>query len=257
IATLIVWARSAALIPVVTPVRASMLTVNAVPSGGPFLPGADIIGRSRRATCSSSSVRQMRPRPCMAMKLMASGVTASAAMQRSPSFSRSSSSTRITILPARMWSSAVLTRSNITESIVSRCGMGTLSSVTSCEAARSELREDTFIVVDIGLVLFSPPLAARSGASRDFELTRHVAREHVDFNVDVCAGPRILEQSAANRVRDEHDVEDDAARGGPPHGVEREADAVEADRALGGEEALELVGRAHLEARRGPHRDDG
>src|SRR3990172_8279921 len=36
------------------------------------------------------------------MKLIASGVTNSAASVRSPSFSRSSSSTRITILPARM-----------------------------------------------------------------------------------------------------------------------------------------------------------
>src|SRR5471030_2376046 len=36
------------------------------------------------------------------MKLIASGVTKSAASTRSPSFSRSSSSTRITILPARM-----------------------------------------------------------------------------------------------------------------------------------------------------------
>ena len=35
---------------------------------------------------------QMRPRPCFAMKLIASGVTFSAASVRSPSFSRSSSS---------------------------------------------------------------------------------------------------------------------------------------------------------------------
>ena len=43
-ATRIVCARSAALMPVVTPWRASMLTVNAVPSGGPPRPGAVIIG---------------------------------------------------------------------------------------------------------------------------------------------------------------------------------------------------------------------
>ena len=36
------------------------------------------------------------------MKLIASGVTFSAAIVRSPSFSRSSSSTRITIFPRRM-----------------------------------------------------------------------------------------------------------------------------------------------------------
>src|SRR5262245_15397514 len=48
----------------------------------------------------------MRPRPCVAMKLMASAVTRSAAMVRSPSFSRSSSSTTITIRPARICSMA-------------------------------------------------------------------------------------------------------------------------------------------------------
>ncbi len=42
----------------------------------------------------------MRPRPCRAMKLIASGVTQSAASTRSPSFSRSSSSTSTTIRPA-------------------------------------------------------------------------------------------------------------------------------------------------------------
>src|SRR4051812_21209690 len=45
------------------------------------------------------------------MKLIASGVTSSADMQRSPSFSRSSSSTMITIRPARMSAIARVTRS--------------------------------------------------------------------------------------------------------------------------------------------------
>jgi hypothetical protein len=48
----------------------------------------------------------MSPRPWLAMKLMASGVTRSAAMVRSPSFSRSWSSTTTTNLPARMFSMA-------------------------------------------------------------------------------------------------------------------------------------------------------
>src|SRR5215472_12043745 len=43
------------------------------------------------------------------MKLMASGVTFSAAITRSPSFSRSSSSVRMTILPRRIWDSAFST----------------------------------------------------------------------------------------------------------------------------------------------------
>ena len=78
----IVCARSAALMPVVTPCRASMLTVNAVPSGGPRAPGRRHHRQARGArSAPRSSVRQMRPRPCVAMKLMASGVTNCAAMR--------------------------------------------------------------------------------------------------------------------------------------------------------------------------------
>src|SRR5215831_8840307 len=51
--------------------------------------------------------RQISPRPYLAMKLMASGVTLSAARVRSPSFSRSSSSTTTIIRPARISSIAV------------------------------------------------------------------------------------------------------------------------------------------------------
>src|SRR3954468_3177904 len=43
---------------------------------------------------------QMRPLPCVAMKLMTSGVALRAAVTKSPSFSRSSSSTTIITLPA-------------------------------------------------------------------------------------------------------------------------------------------------------------
>ncbi len=48
----------------------------------------------------------MRPRAWTAMKLMASGVTNWAAMVRSPSFSRSSSSTTTSIRPPRISSIA-------------------------------------------------------------------------------------------------------------------------------------------------------
>ena len=93
-----VRARSAAEMPVVTPVAASIETVNAVPCWAPFL--AAIGGSCSRSQRSRVSVRQIRPRPYLAMKLIASGVTWSAARTRSPSFSRSSSSTRITMRPA-------------------------------------------------------------------------------------------------------------------------------------------------------------
>ena len=44
-------------------------------------------------------VKQISPLPKRAIKLMSSGVTHSAAMQRSPSFSRSSSSTKMICFP--------------------------------------------------------------------------------------------------------------------------------------------------------------
>ncbi|CSB75767.1 Uncharacterised protein [Vibrio cholerae] len=55
--------------------------------------------KPRRRQRSFVSVKQMSPRPWVAIKLIAAGVMCSAAMIRSPSFSRSSSSIRMTILP--------------------------------------------------------------------------------------------------------------------------------------------------------------
>src|SRR4051812_32421351 len=99
IATAIVRARSAALIPVEIPSVASIETVKAVP----------LRLRLVRAMGSSPSwsarsfvkARQISPRPNRAMKLIASGVAICAGMTRSPSFSRSSSSTRMNIRPLR------------------------------------------------------------------------------------------------------------------------------------------------------------
>ena len=97
-ATRIVCARSAAEIPVVTPLAASIETVKLVPCTERF---TGVIGA--RSSCRArSSVIGMHtsPLPNRAMKLTISGVTTSAATTRSPSFSRSSSSTRITMRPA-------------------------------------------------------------------------------------------------------------------------------------------------------------
>ena len=87
----------AAEMPVVTPSRASIETVKAVPSGVSF---CSVIWR-RPSSSQRSSVRQRQisPRPCVAMKLTASGVANCAAIVRSPSFSRSSSSTTTTNVP--------------------------------------------------------------------------------------------------------------------------------------------------------------
>ena len=83
--------------PVVTPSFASMETVKAVLYGDVL--SLTMRGRSSSLTRSSVRERQIRPQAYRAMKFIASGVTFSAAITTSPSFSRSSSSTMMTILP--------------------------------------------------------------------------------------------------------------------------------------------------------------
>ncbi len=95
-----VVARSAAEMPVVTPLRASTETVKAVPRYEVL--SATCIVRCSSSQRSSVSGMQMRPRACVAMKLMISGVIFSAAQARSPSFSRSSSSTMMISRPSLM-----------------------------------------------------------------------------------------------------------------------------------------------------------
>src|SRR4051812_28230432 len=99
-ATLTVSARSCAEMPVEIPSAASMETVKLVPCRERF---CSTIGRNpRRAACASVTGMQMSPRPCLARKLILSAETKSAANTRSPSFSRSSSSTSTTMRPARI-----------------------------------------------------------------------------------------------------------------------------------------------------------
>src|SRR3954452_17786605 len=117
IATCMVCAWSWTLMPVVTPSRASMVTVNGVLCGVSFLAGCS--SRPSSSQRSGVSARQIHPPAWRVMKLIASGVTNCAAMTRSPSFSRSSSSTTTTILPAAMSSSAA---SMVENSISARVG---------------------------------------------------------------------------------------------------------------------------------------
>ena len=98
IRALMVAERSNADMPVVAPLSTSTDTVNAVPRRAVL--SCTIMGSlssSRRLPIMGA---QISPLPCAAMKLMASGETDSAAMAKSPSFSRSSSSTIMTIRPA-------------------------------------------------------------------------------------------------------------------------------------------------------------
>src|SRR5882757_4012424 len=94
--------------PVVNPCRKSTETVKAVPSGASF---DDTIGsrRSRRAS-SEDSGAQTIPDVWRMMNAIFSGVHNDAATNKSPSFSRSSSSVTTTISPRRNASMTAPTR---------------------------------------------------------------------------------------------------------------------------------------------------
>ena len=99
-AVMTVCARSCAEMPVVTPSAASMDNVKLVRCSRCV--SLTMSGRRSWRQRSAVSVRQMRPRPKRAMKLTSSARTFCAAMMRSPSFSRSSSSMITTMRPAAM-----------------------------------------------------------------------------------------------------------------------------------------------------------
>jgi len=112
---LIVRARSEAEIPVVVPSIASTETVNLVPWRS--LLEVVIMGISRRWSASSLMGTQSRPLACEIIKFTASVLTRSAAITRSPSFSRFSSSTTMSIPPAAM----IFTASSTLAKIFSVC----------------------------------------------------------------------------------------------------------------------------------------
>jgi hypothetical protein len=201
-----VCARSAAEMPVETPSRASTLTVNAVPSEALFF--STIIGSRSRSMCSSVSVRQISPRACFAMKLIASGVTRSAASTRSPSFSRSSSSVRITIRPSRIAATAARTRdSAVPSSIVVTVPFRIL------RAALASARH--------------PPAAWIWCLPLPGQRPRHVARDHVDLKVHPVAHAPLGQRRRPLREGHQHHLE--ALR---RHRVDRQAHAVDGDAAL-------------------------
>ena len=96
----IVAARSWIETPVVQPLPSrSTVTVKGVPSSEVLF--SSIMLRPSSAQRFSDSGAHSTPRPSLSMKFTISGVIFSAATMKSPSFSRSSSSTTITGLPLR------------------------------------------------------------------------------------------------------------------------------------------------------------
>ena len=110
--TRIVRARSAALMPVVMPWAASTDSRKAVPKWSP-LPRIAMRARPRRSTTARVTATQIKPRPCLAMKLTLRASIKSAAPTRSPSFSRFSSSVTMTNSPRPMAAMTSSTGSNI------------------------------------------------------------------------------------------------------------------------------------------------
>ena len=106
-----VRARSKALMPVVMPSAASTDTVKAVRCASRFCCTIGLM--PRRFNCGSVMGTQMSPRAWRIIMLTSSGVAFSAAITRSPSFSRPSSSVTTMIPPAAIAWIAVSTVSKV------------------------------------------------------------------------------------------------------------------------------------------------
>src|SRR5690349_1999071 len=199
--------------PVVTPSAASIETVNAVLKADSFLAAI----RSRPSSSQRSAVkeRQINPRPWVAMKLIASGVANCAAIVRSPSFSRFSSSQTTTIRPRRT--------SSMASSMVEK------GPAASASAG---------VVADSGLCIV-PPKALHEPF--------RVARDQVDLEVHGIPFGEVPQGRAVEGLRDQRDLEPVVSE--PRH---READAVDGDRAVLDDVAAELGGQGHLESAREP-----
>ncbi len=134
-----VVARSEAEMPVVTPCapEASTETVNAVFMDSVL--SSTICGSPSRSSSSGSMGAQIRPRHSLIMKATISGVACSAAMTRSPSFSRSSSSTTTIGRPAAMSAMACSIGSSVRSSASSvryRTGAVVMPALLPGRAAR-------------------------------------------------------------------------------------------------------------------------
>jgi hypothetical protein len=105
----IVCVRSAALMPVVTPWEASTLTAKSVRCASMLFATMGL--RPRRRSTSPVVATQTIPLQWRIMMPIASTVALEAAMIRSPSFSRRSSSVTITIRPAAISATADSTES--------------------------------------------------------------------------------------------------------------------------------------------------
>src|SRR2546423_12622482 len=156
------------------------------------------------------------------MNATSSGRVSSAAIVRSPSFSRSSSSTTIAIFPRRMSSMASLTDTN-----------GPAGATTR---GRFAVMRFTFLM---------PTPTSLGSRSRSFDEPLDVLGEHVGLYVHEVAGRQRAKCRALGGVGDERDLEERLAEA-----RDRERDAVERDEALHHEVTGESLRHREAQARR-------
>src|SRR3990172_2544112 len=230
-AVAMVSARSCAEIPVEIPSRASIDCVNA----GRLRAAFERTMNSSRSSWARAcvSVRQIKPRPCLAMKLMASGVAIWAGITRSPSFSRSSASTSTTMRPLR------------TSSRIS--GTEDRNPAGSSGAAIFEVRVMPQIDRVTGAAHMRPshPAAERIQWTEQWTVSwaelhepRDIAREKVDLEIDLVARSFAPPGGPGQGQGNEIDAE-----AGARDLVDRERGAVERNRALAGDERREVPRR--------------
>src|SRR2546428_832556 len=210
IAVSTVAARSAAEMPVVVRPLASIVTQNPVSKREVFC--VTINGISSSSIRSGVMGRQMSPRPYRAMKLMASGVIFSAAIVRSPSFSRSSSSTTMIICPARMASTASSMPAN----------------------------GDAFLRAPLAISMRRFMFGHRQRQASELRRPHDVFSHHVALEIHLVPDLSTAQVRVHHRIRHDHDVE--AIRAEAGHG---EADAVDRNRSLVHDVGREVPRKAH------------
>src|SRR5437762_11937020 len=161
------------------------------------------------------------------MKLITAGVTFSAAIVRSPSFSRSASSTTITMRPARISSIASSIRANgVFGPAISRTGRPFGRCALVSPARSPAVRPRGFTLFFMSVCHF-PRFYGGQRQARELRGANDVLADHVAFEVDAIAGLDAAQVRVLHGERHELHVEPIGAQAG-----DGEADAVHGDRAF-------------------------
>src|SRR4051812_8345762 len=162
------------------------------------------------------------------MKLMTSAVTFSAAIIKSPSFSRSASSTMMIILPSRTAVTASSMRANGEADAFAIANFFTLLlaiSSRNLSTHQSAIRNPQSSVRNSVRDFPRPERVQRQPGQ--FRGADHILADHVAFQVDAVADFHPADVRVLHRVGHDHDVDAVDAEAG-----DRQADTVDGDRPL-------------------------